>query len=186
MIGEGKQIAQYNETFGAPFCEFVGTECSSIDLLNGRGAMEGGNEPNRSNTIDGCTDGNYGVYHEDESIDKIVVRSGGVDGSGSGGILEAGENATIAATVYGGEFDYVDFYYSVSLFEPDWQYIGTAEVLDKGIQEIEMEYTMPRGDPQVVRVNLRHGGKTSKCPAGGFDESDDIVFSVINPSDPPS
>lgn len=40
----------YDESFGAPFCVFIGNECSSMDLLNGRGTMEGGHEPNPSNT----------------------------------------------------------------------------------------------------------------------------------------
>ena len=46
----GKQKAVYDESFGAPFCAFIGNECSLMDLLNGRGTMEGGNEPNPSNT----------------------------------------------------------------------------------------------------------------------------------------
>ena len=62
-----------------------------MNLLNGRGYMEGGYESNQPNTIDGCADGSYGLYREDESIDKIVVRSGGIDGSGSGSDLEAGK-----------------------------------------------------------------------------------------------
>jgi hypothetical protein len=63
--------------------------------------MTGGNELNAPNTIDNCQDGNSGNYHSDESIDKIVVRSGDVSGNGAGESMRAGQKATIIATVYG-------------------------------------------------------------------------------------
>lgn len=104
----GEQLALYDPSYGAPRCSVWGTECSSGELLAGRGTMTGGNEPNAPNTIDGCQDGNSGTYKSDESLEKIVVRSGWSSGVGIGEPMVKGGRATIIATVnayYLGEFD---------------------------------------------------------------------------------
>ncbi|KAL3782646.1 hypothetical protein HJC23_010155 [Cyclotella cryptica] len=178
------EIAEYDETLGAPFCVSFGSKCSSVDLLDGRGTVSGGNEPNRSNTIDGCIDGNYGTYHQDESIDKIVVKAGEIDGNGSEFNLEAGSRATIEATVYAyndGSEDYADFYFAtIPLGNTSWQYIGTVQPSQGGVQVLKIEYTLPCGESQAVRVNFRHFGSVGNCTNGAFSDRDDLVFSVVN------
>eukprot|EP00956_Cyclotella_meneghiniana_P010114 scaffold13968_cov32-Cyclotella_meneghiniana.AAC.1 len=108
-------MAEYDPNYGVPFCRAVGNECSSGELLIGRGNILGGNENNAPNTLDGCPDGDLGTYWADESLEKIVVRAGGMNGTGVENPLEAGKVATIVATVFpyfDGTFNYADFYYS--------------------------------------------------------------------------
>eukprot|EP00956_Cyclotella_meneghiniana_P038780 scaffold159844_cov136-Cyclotella_meneghiniana.AAC.1 len=82
--GGGAQEAVYDVALGAPRCISYGSKCDSLSLLNGRGSLENGVEANRPNTLDSCSDGNSGMYQIDESIEKIMVVSGEIDGSGSG------------------------------------------------------------------------------------------------------
>lgn len=152
-----------------------------MDLLNGRGSVDFGSESNLPNTIDSCPDGNYGIYHEDEGIDQILIRSGTIDNS-EGLVLEAGKNATIVATVYAyndGSENYADFYYAENAYDPSWSYIGTVQPTRGGIQQLMMEYVLPEGEVQAVSVRFRHLGSVSSCMEGGFDERDDLVFSVL-------
>ena len=100
LAAGGPQIAYFDTSYGAPFCPVWGSECSSGTLLTGRGTLTGANEPNYSNTIDGCEDGHSGTYQADESIEKIVVRSGWTSGEGSGQPMIRGSRATIIASVY--------------------------------------------------------------------------------------
>ena len=184
-----EQAAVYDGSFGAPFCASYGSECSSMDALNGRGLMEGGAEANRPNTIDGCVDGSYGLYYEDESIEGVVVKAGDTDGSGSGVDLEAGKPATIVATVYAysdGSEDYLDFYYASNANYPQWVLIGTVQPSQGGFQELMMDYTLPDGDVQAVRVNFRHMGSESNCTEGGLNERDDLIFTVVASTEPSS
>ena len=95
----GKQIALYDNIYMAPACMVWGSECSSEDLLEGRGTMVGGNEINAPNTVDSCQDGNGGTYGTDESLEKIVVRSGWTSGEGMNKAMVKGQRATIIATV---------------------------------------------------------------------------------------
>ena len=43
-------IAVFDELLGAPRCVPVGISCDTNDLIDGRGTMRNGNEPNRPNT----------------------------------------------------------------------------------------------------------------------------------------
>lgn len=183
ITNRGRQIAEYDETLGAPFCVSFGSECSSVYLLDGRGTVSGGSEPNRSNTIDGCIDGNHGTYHEDESIDMIVVRAGKIDDTKSEFNMEAGRRATIMSTVYAygdGSEDYADFFFASDAYNPFWQYIGTLQPSQGGIQVLKIEYTLPEGVTQAVRINFRHLGDVNNCTQGTFNDRDDLIFSVVN------
>lgn len=66
MTAGGAQIAEYDSNYKAPRCLLYGSECTSEQLLDGRGSMSGGNEANAPNTVDNCQDGDAGVYHSDE------------------------------------------------------------------------------------------------------------------------
>jgi hypothetical protein len=107
------QTAEFDNVYKAPRCALYGSECSSGDLLVGRGAITGGNEANAPNTVgNSCSDGGAGTYGEDESIDRIVVRSGFENGDGAGAVMAPGERATITATVHAwgtGELYLYDF-----------------------------------------------------------------------------
>ena len=144
-----------------------GSECTSGTLLNGRGTMKnGGAEPKTPNTLDGCPDGNSGSYHSDESLDKIVVRSGEVNDPGPYDDMVEGARATVIATVfpYGtGANDYADFYYAGDALNPTWKFIGTVKPSQIGSQDLKMSYTLPPGHNQAVRVNFRYKDSASPC-----------------------
>jgi len=75
------QEAAFDSGYGAPRCANVGSSCDSLALLNGRGIITNGNEPNHSNTNKNgavCNDGNSGTYQYDESIEQITVTAGDI------------------------------------------------------------------------------------------------------------
>ena len=101
------------------FCE---TSCASGLLLGGKANNV---EPNGSNTntLDSYTDGSYGSYHGDESIDKVTVSAFG------GGRLQAGGVAEIEAKVWAwgeGNEDTAGFYYVTNANAPTWVFITYA------------------------------------------------------------
>ena len=133
-------------------------------------------------SLDSCVDGDRGVYYEEESIERIVVKSDGCQE------LRAGELATIVATVYVYlmDDDTADFFYAVNASNPVWVYIGSANpTVEKQLTDIEMTYTIPSGsDVQAVRVQFTYdeGPSTDPCEDGGdkeYFDRDDVVFKVL-------
>jgi hypothetical protein len=178
--GNGPQNAVFDSNFGAPVCASVGNSCSSLALLNGRGTISNGNEPNKSNTLDGCQDGNSGSYHSDESIDKVIVRAGDIDAPSNDDMKE-GDTVTIVASIWAwntGASDRADFYYASDASDPEWQYIGTLTPPSGGANDLMMSYSLPQGNKQAVRVQFRYGGSISKCSSGSYNDRDDVVFTV--------
>jgi hypothetical protein len=93
------------------------------------------------------------------SIEKIVVRSGGIDEVSGADMVEDGI-ATVTATVSAGPDnyleDYVDFYYADSASSnPNWMYIDTKSPKRSGESDVSVEYTLPTGSVQAVRASLR-------------------------------
>jgi len=187
----GPQSASYDSGLGAPKCSF-GSSCDSEGLLNGRGTINGGNEPNQPNTLNSCTDGINGSYHSDESIDKIVV----AQTSGSGNDFTEGDDVTISATVWcWGTADYIDFYYASDASSPVWNQIGDRQQCPSSGERIfSASYTLPQGSIQAVRANLMYGSSTASaasCTSGGYDDTDDLVITVkpnqpAPPTSPPT
>eukprot|EP00984_Skeletonema_dohrnii_P001833 scaffold607_cov146-Skeletonema_dohrnii-CCMP3373.AAC.1 len=177
----GPQMASYNAALGAPKCSF-GSTCDSGNTLNGRGTMSGGNEPNQSNTLNSCTDGNSGSYHGDESIDKIVVSQE----SGSLNDFTEGDVVTISATVWcwsSGTSDFIDFYYASDASNPEWTQIGDRQTCPGGGQQtVSATYTLPEGSIQAVRANMMYGASSTagaaSCTSGSYDDTDDLVITV--------
>ena len=181
----GPQTAVFDSSYGAPKCSF-GSSCDSLDLLDGRGTINNGSEPNQPNTLDSCTDGNNGSYHSDESMDKIVIaREAGGDDD-----LTEGDVVTITATVWcwnTGSSDYIDFYYASDASNPAWTLIGERQQCPGGgNQNITASYVLPQGAIQAVRANFMYGSGSagaSSCSSGKYDDTDDLVISVkSNPS----
>lgn len=171
------QVATYDNTLGVPLCSKIGNECDSVDLVKGRGTITNGNEANEPNTLDSCSDGDSGTANSDESLDRIVVRSGEIDGTGAENDLTEGGRATITATVYAwssGSSDRADFYYANDLNNPDWVLIDTVVPTAGGVQELQASYTIPPGGIQAVRVNFRYTGTVGACTTGDYDERDDL------------
>ncbi|MEM8996105.1 MAG: DNRLRE domain-containing protein [Acidobacteriota bacterium] len=171
----GALDAVYDAGLGAPACLAVGTECDSTDLLEGRGSV--GPEQNASNTLDTCTDGNAGSYLNDESNERIVVRTVG------GGDLTEGATVEVEVTAYAwntGSQDTLDLYFTddAGATNPSWTLIGSQGAPAGGLQTFTAQYTLPAGGLQAVRANFRYQGSQSPCSGGTYDDADDLVFAV--------
>jgi len=191
-----KDKASYDSSLGVPKCETVGTLCTTVgtgptgelgsELLSAKANLK---EPNGPNTLDTCTDGNAGIYKEEaETVESISVES--VDG----GLLRAGGNVTITASVYtygNGETDRVDFYHSNSPGpNPDWTPIKVNVKPSSNSPTVEVtsgQFTLLDEKLQAVRVSIRWTGETSEatpCPTSGggdsgqFSDVDDLTFVV--------
>lgn len=165
--------AAYNATYKTPACTSAGAGCDSGSLLNGRGGL--GPEVNKPNTLGAtCTDGTSGSYHSDESNDRLKIST--TDGSN----LAAGKTVKIEATVwsYSTSADKLDLYYSASATSPSWKLIGTYSPGNTGANTISATYTLPTGSIQAIRANFRYQGTASSCSSGGYDDHDDLVFTV--------
>jgi hypothetical protein len=171
------QTAVYNSTLQAPECATVGTSCDSgPSLLLGRDDLTNGTEPNQPNTINNsCADGTNGVFHSDESNDRIVVAST------SGGLLTHGTTATVTATVWaytGYTSDALDLYYAANAKIPSWVYITTIVPTKAGAQSLSATFTLPTGSLQAVRAQFRYLGEASPCTTGLYNDHDDLIFAV--------
>jgi hypothetical protein len=135
-----------------------------------------GPEPNFPNTLDSCTDGNNGTYHVDEQLDKIVVRSGKIDGTESGAVIAEGEYATIIATVFAyNNKDRADFWHTSDAFNPSWIYIGSVQAQHVNTTEVlQVEFILPQGANQAVRVKYDYLGNVTTCPETTYGDADDL------------
>ena len=168
-------LAAYDATFGTPVCAEPTQGCETGALVHGRALIIDGEEPNFSNTLDGCNDGATGAYGSYESNDWIRIAS--VDG----GVLTAGTVArvTIRAVAFNAN-NYFDLYYTDDAQNPVWQYAGTAQAAGAGINTLSLDYTIPAGaDLQAVRVQWRYlDSGSSPCQSGRYNDRDDLVFGV--------
>ena len=171
------QDATFDSTYGAPRCANVGSECDSLQLLRGRGTINNGGEPNRSNTNKfgpTCNDGNSGSFHGDESIDKITVTAGDViNGSPvpSGDFIVEGGRAYVSVDVWcwgSGASDFADIYLASNANSPSWQHLNTIGCPGGGARTIVHAFDVPQGANQSIRVNFRYAGSRSPCSNGRY------------------
>ena len=173
--GGGGATAVFDPTLQAPRCGSVGNSCDSgPSLVLGRDGR--GPEPNQPNTInDSCADGTSGVFHADESNDRIVVST--TDGTN----FAPGKTVRIDATVWAWttpSADRLDLYFAANANSPTWTFIATLTPTVAGSQTLSATYTLPSGALQAVRAQFRYQGAASPCTAGGFNDRDDLVFAV--------
>lgn len=156
-----------------PKCSIVGSSCTSgSTLLDGKATNR---EPNPPNTLDACADGSRGAYHSDESIDEIRVSAIG------GGPLRAGAGAEIEVKAWpyqNGSGDTADFYHAADANAPTWEYIGSLPAGGSGLRTLAVQFSLPNGPLQAVRVNFRYLGSVGECSGNTWDDVDDLAFSV--------
>jgi hypothetical protein len=167
--------ATFDATLQAPRCSGAGRSCDSgPTLLLGRHGR--GPEPNQPNTVgDSCPDGASGLFHRDESNDRLRV------GTNDGTAMAPGKTAEVSATVWASrEFasDRLDLYYAADASAPVWIHIGTRTPTAPGQQTLGGVYAFPSGSVQAVRARFRYGGTAAACGTGAFDDTDDLVFAV--------
>ncbi len=173
----GPQTAVYNSTLKAPECATASSSCDSgPSLLLGRDHISGGAEPNQPNTINNsCADGTTGVFHSDESNDRIVITS-------TSGALTHATTATVTATVWayaGFSSDALDLYSAPNANSPSWTLIKTIVPTKAGAQTLSATFTLPTGSLQAVRAQFRYlGSASSSCTSGPYNDHDDLIFAV--------
>ncbi|KAL7486168.1 hypothetical protein ACHAW6_011765 [Cyclotella cf. meneghiniana] len=180
-MAQGYQEAVYNPNLGAPICYPKSKECSSGNLLIGRGNM--GPEPNAPNALDDCPDGSAGIYKYDESVNKIVVRYGRINRQDSDQLITEEDYITIIATVWSfSPDDTADFWITSTPSDPSWNYIGSVHSRKEGkSEEIKIDFRLGKGLTQAVRVSFHYGALSTTltpCLGGPFDDADDLVFAV--------
>jgi hypothetical protein len=175
--GTGLQTAVFDPVLKAPTCPSVAPGCDSgPTMLLGRDTLSAGAEPNQPNNIKSvCGDGKSGVFHSDESNDRLAIFT--LDGSP----MAPGMIVTVSATVWAYSVfaaDALDLYYTANASSPSWVLIGTIVPTAAGAQTISRNYTLPSGALQAVRANYRYKGAASSCSTGAYDDHDDLIFAV--------
>ncbi|RKH37702.1 endopeptidase, partial [Corallococcus llansteffanensis] len=172
-------VASYNANVRAPACGSVCGCDTGPTLVNGRGTVSGGAEPNQPNTLGAtCTDGSTGTYHVDESIDRVVLKT--VDQ----GLITPGKQVTVDVTVYCyGTTDQLDLYYATNTTTPTWTALSTGQACTAvGLKTFSSTFTVGSTTGQhAVRAQFRFGGTaTSACVTGSYNDHDDLAFSVVS------
>jgi ABC-type Fe2+-enterobactin transport system substrate-binding protein len=171
--------AAYSPSLQVPVCATVGNNCTTGNLVDGRAVRE----PRAPSTLSSsCFDGTTGTYHVDESIDRLRVYTS--DGSS----FAPGKTVQIEATVWvyaSYTADHLDLYYATNVNSPVWTLITTLPPTASGAQTLTTSYTLPTsgGSLQAIRGNFRFGGSAGSCTSGGYDDHDDLVLAVSNPTD---
>ena len=166
----------------APRCSSAAGACDSGSLLNGRGAVNnvsGAAESNQPNTINGsCADGNS--PYRAIAIERMKISAS------DGGNLAAGKTVKIDIGVSAWTNDAVtgrlDLYAAADAASPTWTFLGTlVPTTGRGGETLSTTYTLPSGDLQAVRANLRDfrdSPAAAFCTSGRWDDHDDLVFAV--------
>ncbi|MGB8930386.1 MAG: Ig-like domain-containing protein, partial [Anaeromyxobacteraceae bacterium] len=175
--------ALYDASLLAPACFIPSSFCDSGALVEGRGLL--GPELNAPNTLGGtCPDGELGTYLQEESIERIVLRTG------DGGGLAPGKQARVEVTVFASSAygaDALDLYQATVAGSPSWRHVATLLPSRAGTQVLSTTYVLPPGALQAVRARFRYGGAAASCGtvlgdgtvvADSYDDHDDLAFSV--------
>jgi subtilisin family serine protease len=173
LTPNGYNAAIYDSTLKAPRCARGGA-CDSGTLLVSRANILGGPEPNQPNTIlNSCADGNVGMFHTDESIDRIIVST--LDEGG----FAPGKTVRIETTVWNYGGDSLDLYYTSNASSPTWKFLTTLTPAPaSGRQTLTTTYVLPAGVLQAVRAQFRFIGNPGICSTGAYDDHDDLAFGV--------
>ncbi len=178
-----KTWATYDAQYHSPRCVDVVASCDTgVDLIAGVAEQE----PNSSNTIDGCEDFSTSSAHQVESIQRIFIQT--VDGRD----FAVGKEVEVRAFVrsasntegreYPGERDVGSFFYAPNADTKDWTYITTSTVQTDGeMHTIEARFMLQPGhSTQAIRLNFGYAEYAiDPCArSSSFYDVDDLVFDV--------
>lgn len=175
VVNQVPNVASWDPGLQVPRCFTPGPACDSWRRAEGRGLSEI-RAPNT--LLGGCADGTSGVFHSDESIDRVTVSS--VDG----GLLTRGGAARIDVVVYayaGYTSDFLDLYYADDANQPSWTLLGTLAPTQAGLQTLSTTFNLGNQESPVIRAAFRYQGVASPCTAGPYDDRDDLVLHLVAP-----
>jgi len=171
-------VATYNANYKAPYCA-SGCGCETGNLVRGRGTIAGGTEANRPNTLGGtCADGNAGAYHNDESVDKLVLNAS------NRSTIVPGSAVKLDATVWcQSATDRVDLFYATDAANPSWTPLVTGlACTGSGAKVFSTNFNVgANAGAHAVRAQIRYGGLANTCASGSYNDRDDLVFTVAAP-----
>lgn len=194
-------MAVFDSGYAAPACLEAQSFCDTLNmtqsLVNSRDSildneMNPASEPNAPNTLSSsCPDGEMGVYHSDESVDRVRLSS--VDGL----LFHPNGDVRLDVTVWAGDQFYNDvlaLYYAVNAASPSWTLLSTLTPSGPGKYTFSHTFTLQAGGTvQAVRAQFGQfptGIPPTACEGGdptshGHDR-DDLVFAVTNDYADPS
>lgn len=172
-VSRTSTTAQYSALLGAPSCNGAVSSCDSGSLFVGRSGL---GELNPPNTIDACTDGTYGSFHADESLDRLRVFT--LDG----GPIAAFKTVRVEATVYPwstGAYDVLDVWVAnLDGSAPVWRFAGSVVPPGAGLRVLTVDVVLTNAPRQAIRGVFRWNGSRIPCPGGYMDDVDDLAFDV--------
>ncbi|MDY7224932.1 endopeptidase [Hyalangium rubrum] len=174
------QLAAYSATLKVPSCTAACGCDTGATAIKGRGTMTSGNETNRPNTLGGtCADGNSGTYQTDESVEQITLKT--VDQ----GTLAPGKAVTLDVKVHCySSSDKLDLYYTTNptAASPTWTALATGLACPsaRGFYTFTRTFNLNASatGQQAVRANFRYSTTAGTCTTGGYDDRDDLAFTV--------
>jgi hypothetical protein len=179
------QQAAFSATYAAPLCSVQRPSCKTGSLVNAHGAgvptIGSPGEPNFPNTLGGtCTDGTFGVFHSNPSLDYLSIATTG------GGNLAPGQTVTVRADVWVSltTDDRFDLFHTANADANPvvWTPVANATNITfpaTGARTFTTSFVLPSGGArQAIRGQMRALGSTSPCTAGDFNDRDDLVFAV--------
>ncbi|WP_147443465.1 RCC1 domain-containing protein [Corallococcus sicarius] len=171
-------FAEYDPTLKAYKCNGLTWNCDPGRWTDGRGQAVA--ERYAPNTLGGtCLDGEQGSFSEGEWVRRVRIFTEDQTA------LTQGRPASIEVTVempWSPQGNLLDLYATTSVTNPSWTWITTLTPTAERSQTLKATYTVPVGSGvQAVRAALRRGGTASPCTSGGYDDRDDLVFTLAAP-----
>ncbi|HYO54462.1 PepSY domain-containing protein [Archangium sp.] len=174
------QVAAYDATLKVPSCTAACGCDTGTTAIKGRGTMLSGNETNRPNTLGGtCVDGNSGTYQTDESLEQLTIKT--VDQ----GTLAPGKQVQLEVKAHCySSTDKLDLYYSTNptAATPTWTALATGLSCPatRGFYTFTHTFNLnaTATGQQAIRGNFRFSSTAGSCTTGGYDDRDDLVFTV--------
>ncbi len=173
--------ASYDPALKAPACGTQGVVCDSGPELNGRGGFVSGGEPHDPSTLgQDCPDGSVGIYHIDESLDRLRVTS--LDGTP----LAPGKQVRLDAAVWAYDppfYDFLNLFYTTNAVSSSWNYLTTLVPPESGYQVLSTTFTLGFGSFQAVRGSYGYFPEIppSVCRSAPYDDTDDLAFRTSDP-----
>ena len=142
--------------------------------IGSRDSIEGKSELNSPNTVDGCQDGKYGKYLEDESVESISVVQ-----SGSGEFIAGGNVAVSVEAFCYDEENVVHIEYKSG--DRDFEIVRSFRCsYGEAIETFSHSFNLDSVEGyHVIRGFITYiNDFDMTCGAGNYDDADDVVLLI--------
>ena len=158
---------------------------ASPELIKSRGFIDV-QEPNYPNTVDDCTDGNYGIYLVQQSIESLRVEN--LDNSQIYGVPVFLKEDTVRVTMNvwcgsGQWYDQLAIAYLSDVNNPVWQTISTGYCPGQNqYYNYSVTFNLANniGSHVIRGIVGDYVNPSTYCGAYIYDDNDDVVVNVIS------